>query len=78
MDLCDQFVKSLAKGIDVTSFTHTPDMDLFPCDLTQYLSAGDMEILIKMTGKNNATESLLMKHLKELDNPTRPSYNAAF
>ena len=78
MDLCDQFVKSLAKGIAVTSFTHTPDMDLFPCDLTQYLSTGATEILIKKRGKNNATESLLMKNFKELDNLTRPSYNAAF
>jgi hypothetical protein len=47
MDLCAQFVKSLAKAIESTSATHTHDMGEFPCDLRQYQSTSAVETLIK-------------------------------
>jgi len=87
MDLCAQFVQTLIKSVDFTTVTHTPDMDLFPCDLIQYQSTSAAETLIKKAGDKKVTESLLMKYFKELDSPavdafiehpTRPNCEAAF
>ena len=69
MDLCAQFVKTLAKKIDLTSFDHTPNMSAFPCELTTYLMTSGVEKLIKNNGPANSSESSLMKYFKQLDEP---------
>jgi hypothetical protein len=46
MDLCAQFVKTLAKKVDVTSFEMTPDMSDFPFDNTLYMTTSAVEKLI--------------------------------
>jgi hypothetical protein len=67
MDLCAQFVKSLAKKIVSTSFDHTPNMSASPCELTTYLSTSGIEKLIKNNGPAFSSESSLMKYFKQLD-----------
>ncbi len=69
MDLCAQFVKSLAKNIDPTSLTHTPNMDMFSCDLTSYLTASAVEKLITQSDPGSSSESKLMHYFKELGKP---------
>jgi hypothetical protein len=69
MDLCAQFVKSLAKKIDSTSFDHTPNMSAFPCELMTYLSTSGVEKLIKNNGHAISSELSLMKYFKQLDEP---------
>ena len=66
MYLRAKIVKSLAKAIDFASVTHTPDMGMFPHDLTHYKSRCAVERLIKKTGKDKAIESLLMKYFMNL------------
>jgi hypothetical protein len=44
-------------------------MGLFRCDLVQYHSRSAVETLIKKAHDDKATELLLMKYFKALDNP---------
>ena len=67
MDLCAQLVKSLERKIVPTSLTHTPNMDMFPCDLTAYLTTSAVEKLITKTDPGSSSESKLMHYFKELD-----------
>jgi hypothetical protein len=87
MDLCVQFVKTLSKNIDSTSFVHTPNMSAFPCELTTYLSMSGVEKLIKNNVSVISSESSLTKYFKQLDelvvedfikHSSRPHYELAF
>ena len=49
-------------------------MDMFPCDLTQYQSTSAVEKLMKKTGEDKATESLLVKNFKELGSPAAEAF----
>ena len=87
MDLCAQFVKTLAKKVDVSSFETTPNMADFPFDNTLYMTTSAVEKLIKANGTAEPSESTLMKYVKQLDeqvvqefvaHPSNPQYESAF
>ena len=67
MDLCAQFIKTLAKKVDVMSFETTPNMSDFPFDNTLYMTTSAVENLIKANGTAEPSESSLMKYFKQLD-----------
>ena len=87
MDLCAQFVKTLAKKVDVSSLETTPNMADFPFDNTLYMTTSAVEKLIKANGTAEPSESSLMKYFKQLDeqvvqefvaHPSNPQYESAF
>ncbi len=70
MDLYDQFMKSLAKNWVSTLFVNNPNMDMFPCDLTLYLSSTSaVQKFIKNSIPGSSSESKLMHSFKEVDKP---------
>jgi hypothetical protein len=66
LDLCAQFVKTLAKKIDLTSFETNPNMTDFPFNITLYMTTSAVKKTYQGQWSCGAFQVLINKELQRV------------